>query len=148
LPRPELARQLPVDIVCDGVISRSVRDTAHFYAQAEQLFVTKLPPIGLVEGASNTRLRIGMVLDSVEADPTDAATRAAVLLVSRPALTGGLALATAGVLCAELLRRSVSARGHSHAPRRSTGRIEVTYPPEHRTYPSPTAVPHTQGRSG
>jgi len=76
------------------------------------------------------------------------ATRAAVLLVSRPALTGGLALATAGVLCAELLRRSVSARGHSHAPRRSTGRIEVTYPPEHRTYPSPTAVPHTQGRSG
>jgi amidase len=80
LPVNEAARQLPLDIVCDGVITRSVRDTAHFYAQAERDFVNRtLPPIGLVEGPSKTRLRIGMVLDSVEADPTDAPTRAVVL---------------------------------------------------------------------
>jgi amidase len=80
LPANEAARQLPIDIVCDGVMTRSVRDTAHFYAQAERHFVArKLPPIGLVEGPSKTRLRVGMVLDSVEAAPTDAATRAAVL---------------------------------------------------------------------
>jgi hypothetical protein len=78
--------------------------------------------------------------------PADA--RIAVLLVSRPAQTGGLALATAGVLCAELLRRSVPARGLKHVPRHSTGRIEVTHPPEHRTYASPSAVRHLQGRSG
>ena len=74
--------------------------------------------------------------------------RIAVLLVSPPAVTGGLALATAGVLCAELLRRSVPARALRHAPRHSTGRIEVTYPPEHRTHALPSAVPHMQGRSG
>ena len=74
--------------------------------------------------------------------------RIAVLLVSPPAVTGGLALATAGVLCAELLRRSVPARALKHAPRHSTGRIEVTYPPEHRTHALPSAVPHMQGRSG
>lgn len=74
-------------------------------------------------------------------------TRVAVLLVAQPAETGGLALATAGVLCAELLRRSVPARGRERAPRQSTGRIEVTYPPEHRTYALPSAVPNLQGRS-
>ncbi|HEX2675749.1 MAG TPA: amidase [Polyangiales bacterium] len=84
MPMNEAARQLPLDIVCEGVITRSVRDTAHFYAQTEQLFPNrKLPPIGLVEGPSNKRLRIGMVLDSVEADPTDAATRTAVLDVAK-----------------------------------------------------------------
>jgi hypothetical protein len=75
-------------------------------------------------------------------------TRFMVLLVARPAQTGGLALATAGVLCAEILRRSVPVRAVKHVPRHSTGRIEVTYPPEHRTYAFPSVVPHAQGRSG
>jgi len=84
LPVNEAARQLPIDIVCDGVITRSVRDTAHFYAEAGRIVVNrKLPPIGLVEGPGKVRLRIGLVLDSVEADPTDAPTRAAVLDVAR-----------------------------------------------------------------
>jgi amidase len=84
LPMNEAARRLPLDIVCEGVITRSVRDTAHFYAESERHFVNrKLPPIGLVEGPSKDRLRIGMVLDSVEADPTDAATRTAVLDVAK-----------------------------------------------------------------
>jgi amidase len=84
LPANEAARHLPLDIVCDGVITRSVRDTAHFYAASERHFTArKLPPIGLVEGPGKTRLRVGLVLDSVEADPTDAPTRAAVLDVAR-----------------------------------------------------------------
>ena len=74
--------------------------------------------------------------------------RVSVLLVSRPALTGGLALATAGVLCGELLRRSVPARGAKSALRHATGRIEVTYPPELRTHALPSTVPHMQGRLG
>jgi hypothetical protein len=82
----------------------------------------------------------------VAASTLPAEARVVLLLVARPAQTGGLALATAGVLCAELMRRSVPARARQHAPRSATGRIEVTYPPEHRTYPLPSAVPYTQGR--
>lgn len=74
--------------------------------------------------------------------------RISVLLVSRPALSGGLALAAAGVLCGELLRRSVPARGVKLALRRALGRIEVTHPPELRTHPLPSTVPHLQGRAG
>jgi amidase len=80
MPPNEAARPLPIDIVCDGVITRSVRDTAHFYAGAERDFASrKLPPIGLVEGPGERRLRVGMSLDSIDVDPTDAPTRAAVL---------------------------------------------------------------------
>ena len=37
-----------------------------------------MPPIGLVEGPSDRRLRIGLILDSVTGTPTDDETRAAV----------------------------------------------------------------------
>ena len=70
--------------------------------------------------------------------------RAIAYLVARPAVTGGLALATAGVLCAELLRRSVAAaRGVRSGSSAAHGRIEVTYPPELRTRALPAA-----GRDG
>lgn len=84
LPALESTRKLPVNIVTDGVLTRSVRDSAHFYAAAERHFHAKgLPPIGLVEGPGKARLRVGMVLDSVEAPPTDAPTRACVLETAR-----------------------------------------------------------------
>jgi len=84
LPRNEAARQLPIDIVSDGVISRSVRDSAHFYAGVEHQFpVRKLPPIGLVEGPAERRLRVGLALDSIGVEPTDGPTRAVVLDVAR-----------------------------------------------------------------
>ena len=53
-----------------------------------------------------------------------AESRAIVYLVARPAITGGLALATAGVLCAELLRRSVAVRGAqaAHASARAASK--------------------------
>jgi hypothetical protein len=55
-------------------------------------------------------------------------------LVARSGIAGGLALAAAGVLCAELLRRSV-AKGRSVLPDGlpRSGRIEVTHPPDLRT---------------
>jgi amidase len=72
-------RQLPLDIVTDGVLSRSVRDTAAFLAAAETHWRNpKLPPLGLVEGPSRRRLRIGLLLDSPNGVRSDAATRAAV----------------------------------------------------------------------
>lgn len=72
-------RQLPLDIVSDGIVSRSVRDTAAFLAAAEtHRRNPKLPPLGLVEGPSKRRLSIGFVLDSPNGVDSDAATRAAV----------------------------------------------------------------------
>ncbi|MFJ3902956.1 amidase [Streptomyces sp. NPDC090025] len=73
------SRQLPLDIVTDGVVSRSVRDTAAFLAAAERHWSNpKLPPVGLVEGPSGRKLRIGLVLDSPNGVRPDATTRAAV----------------------------------------------------------------------
>lgn len=73
------SRQLPLDLVSDGIVSRSVRDTAAFLAAAETYRRNpKLPPLGLVEGPSARRLRIGFLLDSPNGVRSDAATRAAV----------------------------------------------------------------------
>ncbi|MER6614906.1 amidase [Streptomyces xantholiticus] len=72
-------RQLPIDIVTDGIVSRSVRDTAAFLAAAETHWRNpRLPPLGLVEGPAERRLRIGFLLDSPNGVRSDAATRAAV----------------------------------------------------------------------
>ncbi|MBF6170654.1 amidase [Nocardia blacklockiae] len=56
------ARQLPVNLVTEGVLTRTVRDTAHYLAAAERFRpAPHLPPIGLVEGPSERRLRIGVI---------------------------------------------------------------------------------------
>ncbi|MEV4561726.1 amidase [Kitasatospora sp. NPDC049285] len=71
-------RRLPIDLVTDGVVTRSVRDTAVFLAAAERRRRSAvLPPIGLVEGPGARPLRIGLVLDSPVA-PADEQTRRAV----------------------------------------------------------------------
>ncbi|MCW2770339.1 MAG: amidase [Aeromicrobium sp.] len=77
------AAKLPVDIVSNGVVTRTVRDTATFLA-ATQAYrpAIGLPRLGLVEGSSDRRLRIGLILDSVTGVPTDEDTRKAVLAVS------------------------------------------------------------------
>ncbi|MET4662368.1 amidase [Streptomyces sp. PvP037] len=72
-------RRLPIDLVTDGVLSRSVRDSAAFLAAAEQHWRNpKLPPVGLVEGPSGRRLRVGLLVDSPNGVHSDAGTRAAV----------------------------------------------------------------------
>jgi amidase len=53
------AEAMPVQIVHQGVLTRSVRDTALFYAEAEKHFSNpKLPKLGHVKNACKQRLRI------------------------------------------------------------------------------------------
>jgi amidase len=74
------AKQLPVDIISNGVVSRTVRDTAHFMAATQAYKAAPgLKPLGLVEGPSSRRLRVGMILDSITGTPTDDETRKAVI---------------------------------------------------------------------
>ena len=62
-------RFMPVQIVTDGVLTRSVRDTARYYAAAERHHRNPaLPPVGEVTEPLTRRLRIGAMADS----PTDA----------------------------------------------------------------------------
>lgn len=73
-----MSKDLPVDIVSNGVVTRTVRDTAHFVAAAERYSpVSRMPEVGLVEGPSKRRLRIGMVRESIVDSPVDAETSAA-----------------------------------------------------------------------
>ncbi|HLV76742.1 MAG TPA: amidase [Marinobacter sp.] len=80
----EAARALPVNILSDGVVTRTVRDTAGFMAHAERYYHNrKLPETGYVEGPSGRQLRIGLVLDSINGYPTDAVTRRTVEQTAR-----------------------------------------------------------------
>jgi amidase len=84
-----LERRLPVPIASQGVLTRSVRDTARFYAGAEGFWSNpRLPPVRRVEGPSRTRLRVALVVDSVNGTPTDAQTRA--VMLSTAELLAGL----------------------------------------------------------
>ncbi|GAA5144458.1 amidase [Nocardioides marinquilinus] len=54
-------REMPVRIVADGVLTRSVRDTAAFLREAEHVYRDlALPPVGDVTRPSPKRLRIGV----------------------------------------------------------------------------------------
>lgn len=56
---------LPVDLVCEGVLTRTVRDTARYFAAAERHRRNPaLPPVGHVRGPGRRR-RIGLVTESV-----------------------------------------------------------------------------------
>ena len=75
----EIARSLPVNIIVEGVVTRTVRDTAYFLAGAEKYWRnSKLPPIGLVEGPGRSRLRIGLLIDSIVPTATCSETRTVV----------------------------------------------------------------------
>lgn len=77
--RGDQDRGLPVHIGSEGVLTRTVRDTAAFVAACEDYWRNPtLPPIGLVEGPSRRRLRVGLVLDTVTGAVVDDQTRAAV----------------------------------------------------------------------
>lgn len=63
-------RQLPVNLVCEGVVTRTVRDTAHYLAAAERFRPNPaMAPVGLVEGPSPRRLRVGVVRADVLGRP-------------------------------------------------------------------------------
>ncbi|MFT4299519.1 MAG: amidase [Aeromicrobium sp.] len=73
------AKAMPVNIISNGIVSRSVRDTAVFLDAVDRHSPHRsLPRTGLVAGPSDRRLRIGLIVDSLHAT-TDDQTRAAVL---------------------------------------------------------------------
>lgn len=60
------ARLLPVNVAAEGVVTRTVRDSAHHLAAMERTHTNRrLPPVGLVEGPARRRLRIGLVTTTV-----------------------------------------------------------------------------------
>jgi amidase len=79
----EGAKFFPIDIISQGVVTRSVRDTAAFLAAAESVRGSRrLAPVGLVEGAGSSKYRIACFTDSPDGqeshpDCASAAERAA-----------------------------------------------------------------------
>ena len=56
-----LVRQMPVQIVSDGVLTRTVRDTAAFYRECERVYrPLRLPPIGDLTRPGRGRLRVAV----------------------------------------------------------------------------------------
>ncbi len=63
---PEL-RRMPVAIVTNGVLTRSVRDTAAFYRESERIWRNpKLAPVGDIRRPGRQRLRIAVLTRSVQ----------------------------------------------------------------------------------
>jgi amidase len=72
------SEQMPVDILGEGVLTRSVRDTALFLAEAERRHRNpSLPALGHVTEALHRPLRIGVVVDSPTGVQLDVPTREA-----------------------------------------------------------------------
>lgn len=79
-PSDQFNREMPVRIVHDGVVTRSVRDTAAFLRESERVYRNlKLTPVGDVTGPGKRRLRIALVENSIGGRKTDAETTQAVL---------------------------------------------------------------------
>ena len=75
-----VARGLPINIVSEGIVSRSVRDTAYYHFEAQKVYQNpKLPPLPLITEPNKKRLRIGCFTDSITGYSTDKATRDACL---------------------------------------------------------------------
>lgn len=59
------AKLVPINIAEDGVVTRTVRDTANYFYALEQYFQNpKLQQIGLVEGANKKRLKMALFTTS------------------------------------------------------------------------------------
>jgi amidase len=73
------AKSMPINVVGEGVMTRSVRDTAAYVAACERFAPAEgMRPIGRVEGPTAAPLRIGLVVDSPAGAATDDQTRAAI----------------------------------------------------------------------
>ena len=73
LPQEEMTRRMPIRLISDGVLTRSVRDTAAFYREAERIWRNRsLAPVGAVTGPGSERLRVAVVTRSVNRDSSPA----------------------------------------------------------------------------
>ena len=71
------ARALPINLVSEGVLTRSVRDTAYFHYLAETHYQNaKLPRLPLLLSPGKQRLKIALLSESVSGKPTDSETLA------------------------------------------------------------------------
>lgn len=69
--RADLAK-LPIHIVNQGVLTRTVRDTAYFFAESERQFAPSgLPPVGMVVRPERQRLRVGLLTGGLTEIPVD-----------------------------------------------------------------------------
>lgn len=69
IPLDKETAQMPLHLVANGVVSRSVRDTAAFLREAERVYRNpKLPSIGDVTRPSKQRLRIAVCTQSISRD--------------------------------------------------------------------------------
>jgi amidase len=67
LPLDDRPRWVPLRILANGVLTRSVRDTAAFYREAERIWRhPRLPPIGDVRHPAKQRLQIAVVTRSAK----------------------------------------------------------------------------------
>jgi amidase len=71
-------KSMPIDLISNGIVSRTVRDTARFLADAETFSPAKgLPMVGRVDGPSERRLRIAMLTEPLTGQLLDDDTQAA-----------------------------------------------------------------------
>jgi amidase len=79
LAQDRLLRQMPIRIVSDGVLTRSVRDTAAFFREAERVYRDlSLSPIGDVTRPVRARRSVAVVTEGIDVRATpevDALTR-------------------------------------------------------------------------
>lgn len=76
----EGVERMPIAIVHQGVLTRTVRDTARFYASAERYWRNpNLPPIGLVDAPGARRLRMGIYTEAIKGSPCHPETADAVM---------------------------------------------------------------------
>ena len=69
IPLDKETAQMPLHLVANGVVSRSVRDTAAFLREAERVYRNpKLAPIGDVTQPSKQRLHIAVCTQSISRD--------------------------------------------------------------------------------
>jgi amidase len=71
LAQDKSLRDMPVRIVSDGVVTRTVRDTAAFFREAEKVFRNlELAPIGDITHPGRRRLRVAMVTGALGLEAT------------------------------------------------------------------------------
>ncbi len=72
LAQDKMMRDMPIRIVSDGVLTRSVRDTAAFFRESEKVYrALHLPPVGNITRPGRARLSVAVVTSGigVEASP-------------------------------------------------------------------------------
>jgi amidase len=66
LAQDRMMREMPVRIISDGVLTRSVRDTAAFLREAERVWRSlRLPPVGDVTRPGHAKLRVAVVTEGI-----------------------------------------------------------------------------------